>query len=337
MWRHKLVLVTLLVSLTLVALTGSACAKEAAAPAVFTPPDKVTVICAYSMGGFGDTSFRGVQPYFQKHSGATTILENRPGTGGILALNYVYSLPADGRTVVYCGTSILLRPETYSVKTAFDPKTIMEAFIPVVLVTEPAAEVLVTRADSPIKTMDDLIAAAKERTINAGVTSIGGTTHRVMLGIEKTANIKFNPIPYSGGGEVRAALLGGDVELTTDTLDRVVADPGSVNIIAIDYMRKVPQFPNVPLLSELGYPGAASSNYYPILIKEGTSEEMISWWEEGFRKATQDPGLKAWAERVAVPITFGDRVQARDTMETFYQDHILMIPEIKAALEAAQN
>ncbi len=194
------------------------------------PEKEITYLCGYGAGGSSDIQARLMQPYAEKYFGAPMVIENMTGAGGTVALKAYASYEPDGYTVSSFNTTPLL----YNVygTSGFD---YFEKFdFLCCVITTPI--VVVVTAESPYKTIDDLIAAGKEKPDEIAFASAGNgsITHLAGELWMYKSGLSFNHIPFNGGSDALTALLNGTVQFEVASLSEVLTkhEEGSLRILA---------------------------------------------------------------------------------------------------------
>ena len=153
------------------------------------------------------------------------------------------------------------------------------------------------RADSPYKTMKDLIEDAKKRPgqIRTGGTYAPGTDALISHLLEKAAGVKFNYIPFKSGGEAMVALLGGNLDMFYPNPGEALAqlEAKKVRILAVASEKRLEAAPDIPTLRELGI-NAAFQQVRSIAAPKDLSQEAIRYFEDLFRKLADS---KLWKEK----------------------------------------
>ena len=168
-------------------------------------------------------------------------------------------------------------------------------FVPVILI-ERAPLVLVTRADKPYKSVQDVVAAAKAKpeTLTIGNAGSGGAHHLAAKVFEQTAGIEMISVPYKGGGPAATALLAGEIDMmfeqTYAALPSIQA--GKTRALAVTREKRLPSLPNVPTMAELGYPKATVSNWLGVVAPKGTSPAVVRKLNEAYNKALAMPDIR---------------------------------------------
>ena len=219
----KKILSLVLAVMMLATLTVSAMAEE-------FPVKEITYLCGYGAGGSSDIQARLMQPYAEKYFGKPMIIENMGGAGGCTALTDYRTRAADGYTISSFNTTPLLK--NVLGQTDFD---YFEEFdFLACVITTPI--VVVVTADSPYKTIDDLLAAAKENPedIIYASAGAGSITHLAAELWQGKADIKLTHMPFNGGTDALTGLLNGTVDVEVASLSEVLTkhEDGSLRILA---------------------------------------------------------------------------------------------------------
>ena len=194
------------------------------------PVKEITYLCGYGAGGSSDIQARLMQPYAEKYFGKPMIIENMGGAGGCTALTDYRTRAADGYTISSFNTTPLLK--NVLGQTDFD---YFEEFdFLACVITTPI--VVVVTADSPYKTIDDLLAAAKENPedIIYASAGAGSITHLAAELWQGKAGIKLTHMPFNGGTDALTGLLNGTVDVEVASLSEVLTkhEDGSLRILA---------------------------------------------------------------------------------------------------------
>jgi len=295
--RNLTVLTSLFVALICASLPACGSAGERAGFVYF--------VCPFSVGGSTDIEVRGITPYFQMHYPARVVNDNRVGGGSHIGINHVYQQPADGRHVLVSSATAtikkLLNPEA-----AVYSETFLEAFIPVGSWVSAGGNVLATPRDSSIKTFEDFIIAAHQRRLSVGMPPPGSSDHMDVLMLEKAIGAKFNLIPYEGGADLAAAVMGGHLDAGVIGFQSF-ADIDAFNLLGITSSEPVPGFP-APTFEELGFPQITSDFVIGAFVKAGTPRDIVDNLDQAFRKAHDEPEYQAWlAKRGVAPSAYKDQ------------------------------
>ena len=213
----------LLAVMMLATLTVSAVAED-------FPTKEITYLCGYGAGGSSDIQARLMQPYAEKYFGKPMVIENMGGAGGCTALTDYRTRAADGYTISSFNTTPLLK--NVLGQTDFD---YFEEFdFLACVITTPI--VVVVTAESPYKTIDDLLAAAKANPedILYASAGAGSITHLAAELWQGKAGIKLTHMPFNGGTDALTGLLNGTVDVEVASLSEVLTkhEEGSLRILA---------------------------------------------------------------------------------------------------------
>ena len=179
------------------------------------------------------------------------VVDNRPGAGGNVGMEVVANSPADGYTLLmsYVGTHAI-NGALYK-KLPFDPE---KDFAPVAtLATLPF--VMVTKADSPLKTVSEVIAAAKKEQLTYGSAGNGSVNHLVGEMFNSTAGVKLMHVPYRGAAPAMQDLMGGQINLVFTSLPSVsgAIKNATLHPIAVTSAKRAASFSSIPTIAEAGY------------------------------------------------------------------------------------
>lgn len=276
----------------------------AASPAAVFAQDTgpVTLLVGYSAGGSADYAARVMAPELTERLGRSVIVENATGASGMIALQKLINGKADGATLYYGGFDTVAVPMVNK-SVDIDWK---EATLPVGR-TALTSMAIAVPADSPYKTLADLVAAAKQEpeTVTYGSPGIGSAQHFVGEMIGHRAGIKLLHAPYRGGTQVSNDLLAGILDsavLTTSTALPFAKD-GKIRILAVTSAERAAALPDVPALTEVeGFDGLSLPLWQGLFVKAGTDEAaakkisdaiVAALAEEDVQKRLADAGFAA--------------------------------------------
>ena len=239
--------------------------------------------------GMGDTLVRVICRVAEKELGQPIIVENKPGGGGTIALNYVLKSRPDGYTLGGCASTLLIvlphiRELPYNVLTDItDIATVCNY---------PFG--LCVKADAPWNSYEDVLAYARKNPGKFTYATFAGAPvqHVCMERIAMKEGIKWTAIPFKGGGESVAACLGGHTDAVAqgsiDLLPHINA--GKLKLLLALNDKKWPQYPNVPCILEKGYNFHAMS-YISFVGPKNLPESIRQKLENVFKKAVEDPSV----------------------------------------------
>lgn len=270
---------------TLLAASGM---LAVASPAWSAFPDRpIRLIVSFPPGGSSDAIARIVQPFLEKKLGQTVIVENKPGAGGMIAIEYVSKQPADGYVIGLggagaLGTNLGLQPMPY------DPKK------DVVAVTGLASSPFILAAPKSFKgnTLQDVIAAAKAgQKLSIGHGGNGTLMHLTAEMLLQDAHIKAALVAYRGIAPVVNDLMGSHIDLgvVDPPSAKAALDGGTIKAIAVTSKQRFSWMPNLPTFAESGLPGFESTGWFGIVAPHGTPPDVIAKLNAAFVAALNDP------------------------------------------------
>jgi tripartite-type tricarboxylate transporter receptor subunit TctC len=225
--------------------------------------------------------------------GTSFVIENKPGAGGGLGTTYVAKARPDGYTIVG-GTisSHAINVSLYS-KLAYDP---VKDFQPVAMLGS-IPNILVVRADSPFKTVQDVIAAAKAKpgSINYASSGTGTSQHLSGVFFEQMTATKLSHIPYKGSAESLTALIGGQgADLIFENLPSALPyiKSGRLRAIAVTTAKRTSTLPDVPAIAET-LPGFDVMSWQAIFAPTGVSKPIVDKLSGALAKSILNPEMKS--------------------------------------------
>jgi tripartite-type tricarboxylate transporter receptor subunit TctC len=264
------------------------------------PTKEVQIIIPYASGGATDLIFRALAATTGKYLGKAVIVVNRPGGGGAVGCTEAAQAKPDGYTLVSAITPLTILP--HQVKTAFTYKS----FEPVINVVRDPGMFLV-RSDAPWKSLKEFLDYAKKNPdmITVGNSGAGGGVHLIALAFEKTAGVKFNHIPFAGGGPSVTALLGGHINAVSvsppEGIEHVKA--GKLKIIALFAEKRFELFPDVPTVKEQGV-DFVMGQWRGLAAPKGTPPDVIKKLHDAFKKGMEDPVFIKNAKDMVVNLSY---------------------------------
>lgn len=278
------------------------------------PEKEVQIIIPWAPGGATDLVFRAVAAATSKHLGQAVVIVNKAGGGGAVGYTEGAQARPDGYTLTAAVTPLTILP--HAVKTAFTYKS----FDPIINVVSDPSMFLV-RSEAPWKTLKEFLEQAGKNPgmISIGNSGAGGGVHLVALAFEKSAGVKFNHIPFSGGGPSVTALLGGHINAVSvsppEGISQVQA--GKLRIIALFAEKRLELFPNVPTVREEGV-NFTMGMWRGLVAPKGTQPAVIRKLHDAFKKGMDDPGFKKNAKDMSVNLEY---LSSNDFGKLMAEDH----------------
>jgi tripartite-type tricarboxylate transporter receptor subunit TctC len=232
------------------AATVAILAISSGASAQSFPSKTVHLLVPYPAGGAVDVLTRTLGDVVAKTWGQTVIVENRPGAGGVIASQALVVAPPDGHTLIVVASGHATNPFLYP-KLPYDT---FRDFTPISLLAS-SPNILLVRADSPFKTLADVIEQAKAKPGSLSFAHAGNGTSTHLAGelLKSLAKVDIAAIPYKGGAPAINDLLGGQIPLSINNGPESVGQiaAGTVRALAVTTARRAPFLPDVPSMGEI--------------------------------------------------------------------------------------
>jgi tripartite-type tricarboxylate transporter receptor subunit TctC len=281
------------------------------------PTRAVTIVVPFPPGGVADITARPVADAMSRILKESVVVENKSGAGGGVGMQYVARAKPDGYTLLMALSSISIIPEADKVL-GRDPMYQLAQLTPIARFTADPT-VLAVRADSPYKSVKDLLDAARAApgTIPYGSSGNYGTMHVPMEMLANAANVKMLHVPFTGAGPAIVALLGGQVQALSTGPSTIMGHlkAGKIRVLATWGEARHPALPDVPTLKELGY-DAVFSQWTGLFAPAGTPEPVIRKLRDAARQVVADPAFKTALEKVETPVQYLDQPQFKAFWDT---------------------
>jgi tripartite-type tricarboxylate transporter receptor subunit TctC len=253
------------------------------------PSKPVKIIVNFAVGGPLDVMARVLADHLAKHVGQPVIVENVTGANGNLGVQALLRAEPDGHTLLFTAeNAITVSPHLYA-KLGYNPLTDMA---PVRLVGA-FEQVLTVPAASGIRTVQDLVAKAKQSKLTYASAGNGSPGHLAFVAFAERAAISATHVPYRGNAPAVNDLLAGHVDAAFVVAGGVrphVAS-GKLVALAVSGSERSPDFPNVPTLEQAGFPGFSLSYGYVITVHKATAAAARDFWQDRIGEALKDPGV----------------------------------------------
>lgn len=264
------------------------------------PTKEVQIIIPWAAGGATDLIFRALAATTGKYLGKAVVVVNRPGGGGAVGYTEGMQSKPDGYTLTSAVTPLTILP--HQVSTAFTYKN----FEPIINVVSDPSMFLV-RSDAPWKSLKEFLDYAKKNPnmITVGNSGAGGGVHLVALAFERAAGVRFNHIPFSGGGPSVTALLGGHVNAVSVSPPEGIShvQAGKLKILALFSETRLEMFPDVPTVKEQGI-DFAMGMWRGLIAPKGTPPDVIKKLHDAFKQGMDDPVFLKNAKDMAVNLHY---------------------------------
>jgi tripartite-type tricarboxylate transporter receptor subunit TctC len=265
-------------------MSGVACAQSP------FPSKPVRIFVPYAPGGAVDILARTLGDAVSQKWGQGVVVENRPGAGGVIASQALVNSPPDGYTLILVAsghaTNAFLYPKL--------PYDTFKDFTPISLVAS-SPNILLVRADSPFKTVADVIAAARAKpgSLSFAHAGTGTSTHLAGELLKSLAKIDLTAVPYKGGAPSINDLLGGQIPLSFNNGPESVGQlsAGTLRALAVTTATRASFLPNVPSMSET-VPGYDTEVWWGFLGPAGMPTEVVTKLSSDFVAALNTDAVK---------------------------------------------
>ena len=253
------------------------------------PARPIRYICPWPAGGSTDAVIRALAESATKTLGQTMIVDNKPGAGGMLGANELVNAKPDGYTLSQLPHGVFRIPHMQKVQ--FDT---LKDFTWIACLTGYTFG-LVVRADSPIKSIKELVdfAKANPEKLTYGSTGIGTSPHLAVEEFAQRAGIKLTHIPFKGNADNMQAILGGHVMAASDATGwGPHVEAGKLRLLATYGSKRTKRWPQVPTLDELGYQ-TLSDSPFGVCGPKGMDPAVTRTLHDAFKKTLDDPAVLA--------------------------------------------
>lgn len=256
------------------------------------PTKPVTVISAYPPGGTSDIITRFVADLLTERFGQQFVVENVAGAAGALAGGQLARSAPDGYTILVSGSAPIAANKVVQKNLAYDPQV---DFAPITVVAESPA-LLTASPNAPAKTLQELIAYAKENPgrVNIGNPGAGTKGHicAAMIGLQ--TGIELNHIPYKGSPPLLSDLLGGHIDFALDAPSNYLPHikDGKITGVAVTSATRVDEISEVPTVAEQGLEGYEATLWFGAVGPRDMPVEIANSIQQAIKEWTETPAAK---------------------------------------------
>jgi tripartite-type tricarboxylate transporter receptor subunit TctC len=291
------------------------------------PSKPVHIYVPYPPGGAVDIVARTLGDALGKAWNQSVVIENRPGAGGIIAEQALVQAQPDGYTLILVASGHALLSLFYD-KLPYDT---FKDFTPISQIGS-SPNMLLVRADSPFKSVGDVIAAAKAKPGALSYGHAGNGTSPYLSGelFKYMAKVEITPVPYKGGAPALADLIGGQIPLTFNNIPESLGQvqAGTVRPLGVTTAQRSPVLPNVPTIAETGVPGYDTGVWWGVFAPAGLPAAIQAKLAKDCADAVHTPAMQTKLLQLgATPIGSTADALAKVTRD----DHDKWGPVIKAA------
>jgi len=272
------------------AAMAAALATGGLAHAQSFPTRPVHIFVPYAAGGGVDILARTLGDVVSRQWGQAVIVENRPGAGGVVASQALTQAAPDGYTLILVASGHATNPFLYP-KIPYDT---FKDFTPISLLAS-SPNILLVKADSPFKTLGDVIAAAKAKpgSIEFANAGPGTSTHLAGELLKSLAKIDISAIPYKGGAPAITDLLSGQIQLSFNNGPESVGQlaAGTVRALGVTTAKRASFLPDVPSIGET-VPGYDTEVWWGLLGPANMPRDLIEKLAHDFNAALATDDVK---------------------------------------------
>src|SRR4030088_1093704 len=255
-------------------------------------PDRIVrIVVPFAPGGGTDVSARTLAQGMAKDLGASVIIENKPGAGTIIGTQAVATSEPDGYTLLMGTFANAVNP-SLNPKLPYDPH---KDFAAVALIAR-SFNIVVVNPNSPIKSIADLIAAAKAEPdrLSYGTFGTGTSAHLAGELFKSMAKVNLTTVPYKGSAPAITDLLGGQIQVMFTTVASAASliAGGQLRALAVTSAQRSPAFPELPTVAESGVSGYAAESWYGLYAPAKTPPEIIDRLNKSAAAAVRSEAFK---------------------------------------------
>lgn len=279
------------------------------------PEKPVRIVVPFPPGGGTDLVVRALAAGMATELNQSVIIENKSGAGTVIGTDFVAKSPPDGYTLLVGTFAFAVNPSLLA-KLPFDTN---KAFDPVVLISR-SPNVLVVRADSPYKSVQDIVQAAQANPGKMTYASQGNGTsaHLAAELFNALAKVNILHIPYKGASAALTDIVGGQVDLmfATSAGATPLLDSGRLRALAVTTPERSPAFPALPTMIEAGVPDYQATSWYGLYVPAGTPTAVIARLNAAATKVAQAEAFKSRVASEGLVISTGTPKQLDEFMRS---------------------
>jgi tripartite-type tricarboxylate transporter receptor subunit TctC len=303
---------------------------KAASPDNF-PNRPLKILVPFSSGSGADHASRFFGDQLAKVLQQPILIENKPGAGGILAVTALKNAPPDGYTLLMASNSLMAVNPILVSDLSYDPEKDLR---PIGGLTK-GVNVIVVAAQSPFKSLGDLIAYAKSQTFSMNAGTYAGGYQLALAWLGSVAGVKFENISYKGAGEIFVALLGNQLDFAIVSFNGAIPllKSGKFRALAISGDERNQDFPDIPTVAESGYPEFKNYTWTSFYVRGDTSNEVVQVLADGLKKVMAGSAAQAYVNETMVELMPFDP----QAMRTYQLDEIARFKGIAKEAKIVPN
>ena len=272
-----------------IALAATAALLSTASLAFTDKP--VKLIVPAPPGGTMDATARIISDLLAQELKQTVVVENKPGAGGAIAVKYLLSQPADGQALMVTASNILTEIP-HVLKGGFDP---LKDVKPLAFMSQ-STMVMIAAPQFPAKDFKQAVAYVKANPGKVSYASYGPGTSSQYAGaiLNQKAGLDLQHVAFAGSAPALSQVMGGQIPIMFDgaVTSRPLAASGRVRMLGVAYKTRLPDFPNVPTLTELGFPDINFSNWVGVIGSSKMSPALATQIHDVLQKIAASPSFR---------------------------------------------
>lgn len=295
----------------------------AAARAEF-PDRPITIVLPYAPGSASDSYGRALGEHFTRMMGQPVVVTNRDGGSGVVGMRFVAQSAPDGYTLGLTPvTPVVVQPHMVR-NLGIGP----DSFQPVCGTNENVLGVLV-REDSPIRTLPDLVAEGRRRSLTYGSPGPNSLPQLAVFRVQRATNVEFTHVPFRGDPPHLNELMAGRLDFSAAVVASAsgLIDGDKLRLIAVFSARRHPDYPNVPTAREQGI-DAQQLSQVGIYAPAGTPEPVMARLEEACRTGVEDETFRRVAATRKVPVNYMSRADFTAMVRSEYEAYGRILREL---------
>jgi tripartite-type tricarboxylate transporter receptor subunit TctC len=296
------------------------------------PSKPITLIVPFPAGGSSDALARTLGTPLSQALGQPVIVESRPGAGATIGADFVAKAKADGHTLLMGAVHHTIATSVYK-KLPYDFE---KSFAPITTVAL-VPNVVTVNAKSAATDVKGLIALAKAAPGKLAYGSNGNGTVQHLIGTQFStmAGVEMVHVPYKGSAPLTTDLLGGQVDLSFDTLTPVVQHikGGKLRALAVTTAKRSSTLPDVPTLAEAGLAGFDQGTWFGILAPAGTPGDIVARLNTEMVKIIHSPEFKKRMEEIGAEPVGDTPTQMAEQIKSDTAKYAKLVKDAKVAVE----
>jgi tripartite-type tricarboxylate transporter receptor subunit TctC len=306
-------------------LAGTAVAQD-------YPSRPVRIIVPFAPAGLGDVAARLVAQPLAEALKQPFLVENRPGAGGVIGIEFVSKVAPDGYTLLMASNGeFTMSPHLYKL-----PYRTLEDFVAISILSETPSAVI-TNAESPITSFAQFIAAAKAKPGQIAYASPGNgsTSHITAEWLFVEAGIQLVHVAYKGGAPAAAAVASGEVSAGMNAVSSIqpFVRSNRIRVLAVTSPKRLAFAPDWPTVSESGVPGFSSTVWSVLLAPAGTPPAIVAKLSAEAARAVRTPELRQRLAAIGSEAVGSTAEEAAARLKQDYARFATVIPQAKIRIE----